>query len=58
MENPLQKALRKLREHQLILKDSNMATGMIELEIAEQIMEELEVDITNQIEIEAKLSNY
>lgn len=45
--NPLQKAIEKVKQSELITKEGTKPTGLVELETVIKIMEEMEVDMLN-----------
>jgi len=45
---PVQKAVLKLQDKELIIKDSNRRSGIVSLQEAIDILEELEIDILNE----------
>ena len=51
--SPLQKAIDKVRQSELITKEGTKPTGLVELEAVIKIMEEMEVEILNE-----KKTNY
>lgn len=50
--NSVQKALEKLREFELFSKDNGKRTGLIKIEDAETILEELEIDLLQELQSE------
>ena len=45
---PVQKAVQKLLDKELVIKESNRKSGVVSLQEAIDILEELEIDILNE----------